>query len=108
MSRSYRKTPISANVNCHSERADKVIWHQRLRACQRTELASTPTEALDAYLPLDRRQVSNVWNMGKDGKHYFPKHRQIALAKEMANRKGCNPQERTVLKKRLLHKWMGK
>jgi len=39
MSRSRRKTPIIGITTCRSERADKAIWHQRLRAHERTGLA---------------------------------------------------------------------
>ena len=108
MSRSHRKTPITGHTTCRSEREDKKLWHQRWRTRERTELASLSLEGLSAHLPLLGSQVSNVWSMGKDGRSYWPISRQIAVAERIAQRKGCSPQERSSLKKRLLHKWMGK
>jgi hypothetical protein len=108
MSRSRRKTPITGHTTCRSEREDKKIWHQRWRTHERTVLTSLSPENLNAYLPLQENQVSNVWSMGKDGRSYWPIARQVSMAKKIAERQGCNPQERSSLKKRLLHKWMGK
>ena len=108
MSRSHRKTPIIGNTTCRSERQDKKIWHQRWRSRGRNALISASPEALDSHLPLLENQVSNVWSMGKDGHSYWPIADQVVMAEQIANRQGCNPQERASLKKRLLHKWMGK
>lgn len=108
MSRSRRKTPIVGHTTCRSEREDKKLWHQRWRTRERTVLASASPDALDAHLPLLENQVGNVWSMGKDGRSYWPVKRQVATADRIANRKGCNPQERASLKKRLLRKWMSK
>lgn len=108
MSRSQRKTPITGHTNCRSERPDKMTWHQRWRSRERTLLATLSPENLDGHLPLKEHQISNVWSMGKDGRSYWPKSRQITVAERIARHKGRNPQERAALKKRLLHKWMGK
>ena len=108
MSRSRRKRPIMGITTCDSERQDKQIWHKRLRACERTSFNSTPFDELDSYLPVLEKQVSNVWNMGKDGKQYWPIHRQSIMAEISAQRKGRTAKERSSLKHRQLHKSMSK
>lgn len=108
MSRSRRKTPIVGHTTCRSERDDKKLWHQRWRTRERTALAIASPDALSAHLPLLENQVSSVWSMGKDGRSYWPVHRQAATADRIANHKGRNLQERASLKKRLLRKWMSK
>jgi hypothetical protein len=101
-------TPITGHTNCRSERPDKKLWHQRWRTRERTALASASPEDLGAHLPLLENQVSNVWSMGKDGRSYWAVARQVVMAKRIADRQGRSPQERSSLKQRLLHKWMGK
>ena len=105
MSRSHRKTPITGHTNCRSERQDKKIWHQRWCTRQRTALAGMLPEEWDIHLGMLENEVSNVWSMGKDGRSYWPLARQVAMAEWIANHKGRSPQERSSLKKRLLHKW---
>ena len=107
MSHSHRKIPIVGNAVCRSERKDKQLWHKRLRGHERSALAKVETEA-DGHMTVLENQVSQVWTMGKDGKHFFSSGRQFAVAQRIANQKGCTLQERSSLKKRLLHKWMGK
>lgn len=69
MSRSKKKTPIHGIAVCESEAKDKRIWHKRMRTRERDRLI-TDLEGLST----DRREVSNRWTMGKDGKGYFPEH----------------------------------
>lgn len=108
MSRSRRKTPIMGITTCNSERQDKQIWHKRWRARERTSLNSTPFDELDCYLPVLEKQVSNVWDMGKDGKQYWPIHRQVIIAEISAQKKGRTAKECVSLKHRQMHKSMGK
>jgi len=108
MSRSRRKNPIFGMTTCRSERADKVLWHQRWRTHERTALASASPEALSDHLPLHENAVSNVWAMGKDGHRRWPLQAQVATADLIARRTGRDPQEQASLKKRLLRKWMSK
>lgn len=108
MSRSRRKTPITGYTTCRSERQDKKQWHSVFRNRERALLKSASTEDLDAHLPLKENQVSNVWAMGKDGRHYCSIANREALAAMKAERDGKTPKEQASLKKRLLHKWMGK
>lgn len=67
MSRSYRKTPITGNASCRSEKPDKKCWHSRMRARTRDELTRADE---DSVLP-EVREVSDVWGFGKDGKHWM-------------------------------------
>jgi hypothetical protein len=108
MSRSHRKSPIMGVTTCDSERQDKQIWHKRWRARERTSLNSTLFDEVDSYLPILEKQVSNVWNMGKDGKQYWPIHRQVIMAEISAQKRGRTTKERLSLKHRLMHKSMGK
>lgn len=108
MSRSYQKTPITGHTNCKSERQDKRLWHKRGRKHERIKLASLDSENIDNHCTTYRREISNPWDMGKDGKSYFPKNKQIQLAETLSQRQAHNPKERSSLKKRLLHKLMGK
>ena len=70
MSRSYRNAPIRGNYfggEC-SEKADKRLWHRRMRAAILVRLHDAdPDEVL---LPHER-EISDVWCMAKDGKHRF-------------------------------------
>ncbi len=108
MSRSRRKTPIFGISTCHSERQDKKIWHQRWRSRERTALTSTTPNDLDAHLPILEKQVSNVWDMGKDGRQYWPIKSQVIIAEQTAQKKGHTIKERASIKQRELHKSMGK
>lgn len=108
MSRSRRRTPITGNTTCRSERQDKKIWHRHWRTHEHTALAGMSPEQWDSHLCSLENEVSDVWSMGKDGRHYWPVDRQVLIAEQIANSKGRSPQERSSLKKRLLHKWMGK
>lgn len=108
MSRSHRKKPIMGITTCHSERQDKQIWHKRWRARERTSLNSTSFDELDSYLPILEKQVSSVWNMGKDGKLYWPIHQQVISAEISAQKKGRTSKECVSLKHRQMHKSMGK
>lgn len=108
MSHSVRKKPIMGITTCRSERDDKQIWHRRWRAHQRTALASTPLDDEDGNLPESVKQLSDVWAMGKDGRHYWSAERQKRMARLFARRQGRGRKERKALEARMLHKYMGK
>jgi hypothetical protein len=108
MSRSRRKIPITGNTASRSERQDKKIWHRRWRTREHKALAGMSPEERDSHPSSLEKEVSNIGSMGKDGRHYWPVDRQVLIAEQIANSKGRSPQERSSLKKRLLHKWMGK
>lgn len=108
MSRSYRKTPIIGNTTCRSEREGKKLWHKSWRIRERAVLAGVTVDTLNVYTPLQKNQVSSLWNLGKDGHQYWPVASQQDVAERIASRQGRSPQECAVLKKRLLRKWMAK
>lgn len=108
MSRSRKKTPITSITTCCSERKDKKIWHKRLRSRERTALTSVHHKDWDNYLPVLEKQVSNVWSMGKDGKHYWAIDSQLRIAEAIANKKGMTKKECNSIKNRLVHKAMAK
>lgn len=64
MSRSYRKTPIISHAS-DSEKEDKRHNNRRLRRKSKV-LVNKQAEIFPIM-----REVSNVWNMAKDGKGYF-------------------------------------
>ncbi len=65
MSRSKRKTPITGITTCESEKQDKRKANRKLRRKTREEIKKG-----NDTLPL-LREVSNVWDFGKDGKWYL-------------------------------------
>lgn len=110
MSRSRRKTPIMGITTARSEREDKTIWHQRMRAHERTRLAKVSLDEPDSldHVAVSEREVSNPWGMAKDGRQYFSPKRQEKLASLGYTR--ANPLDLTPsqYKARYLHKVMGK
>ena len=108
MSRSVRKKPIMGWTTCRSEKDDKRIWHRRWRAHERTALASSPLDDEDGNLPVSVNELSNVWDMGKDGRQYWPLAKQKKTARRCARRIGRGRKERKALEAGLLHKFMGK
>lgn len=65
MSRSRKKTPVSGNTKCKSEKMDKRIANRILRRITKQAVAQ------DKEVLPDINEVLSVWEMGKDGKHYF-------------------------------------
>jgi hypothetical protein len=107
MSRSRRKTPIFGMTGAKSERRDKQTWHSRMRSRVRTVLTAIPLTQLDGYVAPIENEVGSVWEMAKDGKHYFRADRQDAVATRFSS-KGKSAIERQSLKIRLLRKWAAK
>ncbi len=70
MSQSRRKTPIFGLTGAKSERRAKV----------RSVLTAMPLMQLDGYVAPIENEVGSVWEMAKDGKHYFGSDRQDAVA----------------------------
>jgi hypothetical protein len=67
--RSRKKTPVCGITTCRSEKDDKRIWHRRFRAKERDNLLAHSRAGVDAdYITTHFREVSNPWNMGKDGR----------------------------------------
>ena len=79
MSHSYRRTPKCGLCICDSEKPDKIIWHQRMRAEIRQCLHDADPD--EVFLP-DEREVSNEWSFGKDGKRRFDPREQPELMRK--------------------------
>lgn len=107
MSRSKRKTPIFGMTGAKSEKREKQAWHSRMRARVRTVLTAMPPLQLDGYVAPIENEVGSVWEMAKDGKHYFRSDWQDAVATRLSG-KGKTTIERQSLKIRLLRKWAAK
>ena len=65
MSRSRKTSPFHGATTARSEKADKQRWHRVLRRRQRQALKA-------GQEPPIIREVSDPWNMSKDGKRYAP------------------------------------
>lgn len=105
MSRSQKKTPIFGIAGGKSERADKKIWHGRLRALERSALASSTD--LDDHMATTEREASNPWTFAKDGKSFWPPQRQKVVAERLAQA-GKTKKERSSLANRWLKKFNAK
>ncbi|MBZ9631603.1 hypothetical protein LB465_12505 [Salegentibacter sp. LM13S] len=64
MSRSKRKTPILSHCKVISEKAEKQKANRKLRRIIKEKLALA-----DEDLP-QKKEISDSWNWGKDGKSY--------------------------------------
>ena len=106
ISRSRRKTPIIGHTMAASEAKDKRLWHKRWSSRQRDELARTGQET--DILPIHHKEVSDTWNMDKDGKYWFSPHQQLKCAASMAARRSRQSPERKALQARLLARWKHK
>ena len=71
MSRSRKKVAITGLTTSESEKFDKILIHRKIRRKSKEILRDI--ETADEKLIPDNRDVSNVWAMAKDGKHYVPK-----------------------------------
>jgi hypothetical protein len=63
MSRSFKKTPIHGNAVAESEKSDKIRANRDFRRAVQAALYH------EKEIPLFR-EVSDVWDFAKDGKHY--------------------------------------
>lgn len=67
MSRSYRKHLVAGHCYCRSEKKDKQFANRKFRHRIRLIIKK---DAESEVLPV-LREVSDVWNMEKDGKGYY-------------------------------------
>ena len=77
MSRSHKKYPGGGIAVSASEKHDKQIWHRRMRhrdniICH--EACYADEEALEELECSQVREVSNTWDMSKDGKVYHGRY----------------------------------
>lgn len=80
MSRSRRHTPICGMTTARSEKGDKRQAHRRLRARTRT-VAARDHPGTDSVWPIPR-EVSDPWDMAKDGKLAFDPRRHHRLMRK--------------------------
>lgn len=64
MSRSRKKTPIFGNTNAKSEKQDKRKANRRFR-----RVTQQTGDAENVPSP-NKREATEVWKFGKDGKYY--------------------------------------
>lgn len=69
MSRSIRHTPIIGNAGGESDKPGKAQANRKLRV--HTRLAIIACTDFEGLLVPVLREVSNVWDFPKDGKHYM-------------------------------------
>lgn len=69
MSRSFKHTPICGNTTCRSEKHDKRLANRAERRIIRHELDNA-VDLDELNLPI-KRELSDIWGFGKDGRHYF-------------------------------------
>jgi len=67
MSRSFRKNSIIGITTCESEKQAKKIANRRFR-----RITNIRIQIRKFDFPLIR-EISNIWNFGKDGKQYLKK-----------------------------------
>lgn len=65
MARSFRRTPIAGITTAETEKRDKQKANRRYRHAVRVAIA----EGRD-HIP-NRRELSDPWDMAKDGKKWF-------------------------------------
>jgi len=69
MSRSFKHTPICGITTCHSEKHDKRLANRaERRIVKNLLLVCSDYDSL--VLPI-KREVSDVWGFGKDGRQWF-------------------------------------
>lgn len=72
MARSYKKTSVVSSTYAESEKRDKRFANRKLRRSANLKLAQVETLDIDEdFVFPEMREVSDVWNFDKDGKHYF-------------------------------------
>ena len=67
MSRSKRKSPFGGNTTAVTEKQDKQIANRAERRINKQLIADNDSSSM----LMSKREVSNVWSFGKDGKSRF-------------------------------------
>jgi len=94
-------------TSARSERKDKRCWHQRWRTRERDALVNASARGFEEHLSSLENDVSSVWTMDKDGRHYWLRETLFDVADIHAS-KGRTVRERAVLKVRWLRTLLGK
>jgi hypothetical protein len=105
MTRSIKNNYFLAHACCRSEKKDKKIWHKAFRKKEKQNLGSSD---LEEYVTTHHREVSNPWNMAKDGKHYYSKPDLLASIKRVATRFTENEKELKENENKIFYRWIGK
>lgn len=79
MSRSYKKTPVSAHTIAESDKKYKVQEHQRERSNVRTALNSC--KDYEELILQDSKKFGDEWSAPKDGKQWMKKYTKKDMCK---------------------------
>ena len=75
MANSFKKTPVLPYTSAKSDKQGKIQAHRKFRTKMRNILSKIrgkeDVEEIEVKLPVNVREVSNVWDFPKDGKRYF-------------------------------------
>jgi hypothetical protein len=105
MSRSIKNKYFLAHACCQSEKKDKKRWHKIFRKKEKQKINSTD---LEEHVTTYRKEISNPWNMGKDGKHYYSQNYLLALIKKIAISSYKNKKELIAVERKIFYRWVGK
>ena len=91
MSRSRKKTPVGSFYGCGTEKEDKKIWHQKLRARDRRRLndlvrkhmSGEVEELFGNFLATLPEDVSDPWFMRKEWRVRCPRNRFATELEDM-------------------------
>lgn len=71
MGKSYKKSPFKANTTSTSEKKCKTKANRTYRRVNKIIIHKFMQEPKECLLCLRTREVSNIWDMDKDGKYRF-------------------------------------
>lgn len=77
MTHSFKKQAFTGNTTARSEKKDKRIVNKKVRRKVNSILKDIDLESIeekDILLHLDKKDVSNIWQFDKDGKHLVDKN----------------------------------
>lgn len=77
MSRSYRHNLWVSWTTSRSEAWDKKMWHRRNRHKERLNLLSTIRKVREDHITTHEYEVSNPYNMSKDGRRGYRSLRDV-------------------------------
>ena len=105
MSRSIKNKYFLSHCCCRSEKKDKKIWHKAFRKKEKQKVCSND---LEGHVTTHHREVSDLWTMGKDGKHYYSKNYLLTSIKGIVKRFYKNKKERIANESKMFYRWVGK
>jgi hypothetical protein len=105
MSRSIKNKYFLAHACCQSEKKDKKRWHKIFRKKEKQKINSSN---LEEHVTTYHKEISNPWNMGKDGKQYYSQNYLLASIKKIARRAYKNKKELIAVERKIFYRWVGK